>query len=222
MPARTEVIALPRNAKQLTAAIILSACTLPLPSALGEPARAPAAPAKAPERLLTFDTCTRVIEGDLIEGEKVGLIRLIGVIAPTKGEPGYQEAIDYTRKLAVGQQIKLEICPERPNDYRNRLRAVVYLPDNTNLNTKLLRAGMARVLEHAPCHVDVAAWRSYMTDAQEAQRGLWKPTAAPTAAVAPAKPKSSASAPAKPKSSTAAPAKQKSPTSARVRIRPKQ
>ncbi|HHX41049.1 MAG TPA: hypothetical protein GX715_13905 [Armatimonadetes bacterium] len=201
---------MPRNATHITVAIILCATTLLLPSNVGGAARALAAPAKAPERLLTFDTCTRVIEGDLIEGEKVGLIRLIGVIAPAKGEPGYQEAIDYTRKLAVGRQIKVEICPERPNDYRNRLRAVVYLPDSTNLNTKLLRAGMARVLKHAPCHVDVKAWRPYMTDAQEAKRGLWKPAAAPTAAVAPAKPKSATSAPAKPKNATGA----------RVRIRP--
>lgn len=127
------------------------------------------------DRLLTFDTCARVIEGDLIEGKKVGLIRLIGVMAPAKGEKGWHEAIDFTRKLAIGKQIKLDICPERPNDTQQRVRAVVYLPDGTNLNTKLLRAGWATVLDRKPCHIDANEWKSYEESAKEAKLGVWAP-----------------------------------------------
>ncbi|NLC56836.1 MAG: hypothetical protein GX774_08380 [Armatimonadetes bacterium] len=160
--------------RQIAAAAILSGALL-LPShAAAQSARKPAAaPAKSAGRLLTHDTCTRVLEGDLIEGAKVGRIRLIGVIAPAKGEPGWRQSLDYTRQLVQGKQIKVEICAERPNDYLDRVRAVVYLPDATNLNTKVLRAGMARILDHRPCHVDVRAWQSYEAEARKARRGLW-------------------------------------------------
>lgn len=152
----------------LAAGLTLSA--LPGATAAAEKKTAP-----PPQRLLTFDTCVNVIEGDLIEAKQVGLIRLIGVIAPTQGEPGYKEAIVATKRLAMGKQIKVEICPERPNDYRKRLRAVVYLPDGTNLNTKLLRQGVVKTLAHNPCHVDVSNWKSYQESARQAKLGLWAP-----------------------------------------------
>ncbi len=165
-----EVTRLPRTITRFFAASAL-ACGAIVPAAAA-PAAKPA-PAKTPDRLLTFDTCSRVLEGDLIEGKKVGLIRLIGVIAPAQGEAGWREATEFTRKLALGKQVKLEICPERPNDTQQRLRAIVYLPDGTNLNTKVLRGGWARVLEHRPCHVDVTAWNTYEKGARDAGLGLW-------------------------------------------------
>ncbi|MDH7571186.1 MAG: thermonuclease family protein [Armatimonadota bacterium] len=144
-----------------------------LASLFCRPSRILAAPAPPQKKLVTTDTCVRVVEGDLIEGKKVGLIRLIGVIAPAKEERGYQEAVDTTRRLALGKRITVEICPERPNDWQDRLRAVVYLPDGTNLNTKLLRLGTARLLERKPCHVDVTTWRAYEESARRGKLGLW-------------------------------------------------
>ncbi|HEX3000176.1 MAG TPA: thermonuclease family protein [Armatimonadota bacterium] len=168
---------------------------LSLIGALGAPI-SPIAAAPA-GRLTTYDTCVRVLEGDLIEGKTVGQIRLIGVIAPAQGEPGFQQAVAYTSKLALGKQIKLDICDKRPNDFRQRLRAVVYLPDGTNLNTKLLRAGYAKVLDHQPCHINATTWQIYEDGARSAKLGFWA-TAAQQMAGAALAPQSKAAAKAAP------------------------
>lgn len=163
-----------RRARHFTAVWVAMVWEATLGARFALPApKKPETPPKAPRQLVTFDQCLRVIEGDQIEGQTVGLIRLLGIIAPGPGEPGYQEAIDTTRRLVIGKSIKVEICPQRPNDYKDRLRAIVYLPDGTNLNTKLLRLGVARVLDHPPCHIDAKTWQVYEESARKAKRGIW-------------------------------------------------
>ncbi len=150
------------------------AAKLAAAKAATKPAAAKAkAPKKAPAHLLTEDVCVRVVEGDLIEGKKVGLVRLIGVMAPSVGEPGYQEALASTRKLAQGKAIKLDICRLRPNDTKDRLRAVVTLPGGAVLNTRLLYAGRVRFLDKKPCHANINAWKAYEDEAKAKHRGLW-------------------------------------------------
>jgi micrococcal nuclease len=41
--------------------------------------------------------CSYVVDGDTLDVDGVGRIRLVGVNAPEVGEPGYQEAKDYVK-----------------------------------------------------------------------------------------------------------------------------
>ena len=67
---------------------------------------------KIPPRSITnagvFGTITEVIDGDTIRHSAAGTIRLALVNSPERGEPGYQEAKDFTSAVCpVGQKAQV-------------------------------------------------------------------------------------------------------------------
>jgi len=120
--------------------------------------------------------CTSVLQPDLISVEGIGTVRLLGVHAPTVSDFGYEKALAATRKFVEGQNVRVEICPVRRLDEENHVRAVVYYTEGGNwfnLNTKLLRAGLASAQAEQQCHLHTAAWAGFVRDAEAKKRGIF-------------------------------------------------
>jgi len=99
---------------------------------------------------------TRVIDGDTIVLDSGDHVRLIGIDAPERGEPGSSEATEFVRSRIVGQTVWLE--PDGSNiDRHDRLRRYVWIVEPTDprdevqirehmLNYLLLSEGHAEVM----------------------------------------------------------------------------
>lgn len=93
----------------------------------------------------------RVIDGDTlvvsVDGEDV-VVRLVGVDAPEKGEPGSQRATEFVEDLVSGEWVSLSTDPKSgPRDrWGRRLAHVRREPDGLYLNLELVRSGLASVL----------------------------------------------------------------------------
>jgi len=89
--------------------------------------------------------CYHVVDGDTIDVEGVGRIRLVGVNTPERGEPGYTSATDFVKSMVEGKTVYLDIDDAKHYDKYGRTLAVVYI-DNKNLNQELLENGYAEVM----------------------------------------------------------------------------
>ncbi len=113
-----------------------------------------------PEQPLEYEAsglCYHVVDGDTIDVEGVGRIRLVGVNTPERGQPGYQEAKDFLEQMCLGKIVYLDIDDEKPRDKYGRILAVIYI-DSLNLNAELLRRGYAKILYIPPSEFDPYSW----------------------------------------------------------------
>jgi micrococcal nuclease len=153
------------------------------------PSAARAAPPTAPA--LPSDTGTdpsvpagasgvvvRVIDGDTIEVEGLGRVRLLGVDAPESVDPRREvqpfgrEAAAYTRERLLGRRVRLELEPLRRRDRYGRILAYVFLSDGTLFNQRLLADGYAHVYTGHP-YARMNAFLEAQREARRAGRGLW-------------------------------------------------
>ncbi|MGQ0534951.1 MAG: thermonuclease family protein [Methanobacteriota archaeon] len=90
---------------------------------------------------------TRVIDGDTLDVDLCGRVRLALVDAPERDEPGFVEARDFAASLCpVGGGATVDRDAGQPEDTTGtRLVAVVYC-GGRNLNADLLAAGYAVIL----------------------------------------------------------------------------
>ncbi len=125
---------------------------------------------------------TRVIDGDTIEVDPIGTVRLIGVDTPELGDAerapeGYaREAAAYTSRRLLGQTVRLEFDWQRRDGY-GRALAYVYLVDGTLFNAELVREGYAFALTRYPFR-HLEQFRRYEREARERGAGLWSEAAA--------------------------------------------
>lgn len=122
-----------------------------------------ASPACAEEPIeLLQGTVTWVHDGDTLEIDTLGKVRLIGIDTPerqastrdmflekqgiseTKQRKIYQEAKRFNIRLVKGQMVSLSL-DHPPRDRHGRLLAYVHLPDGRLLNRILLEQGLAVV-----------------------------------------------------------------------------
>ncbi|MBC7100031.1 MAG: thermonuclease family protein [Methanobacteriales archaeon] len=101
--------------------------------------------------------CYHVVDGDTIDVEGVGRIRLVGVNTPERGQPGYQEAKDFVEEMCLGKTVHLDIDDVKNRDKYGRILAVVYV-DGMNLNAELLRRGYAEIMYIPPSEFDPYTW----------------------------------------------------------------
>lgn len=101
--------------------------------------------------------CYHVVDGDTIDVEGVGRIRLVGVNTPERGEPGYQNATDYVKAMVLGKTVCLDIDDEKNYDKYGRILAVVYI-DGVNLNRELLKRGYAKIMYIPPSEFNPYSW----------------------------------------------------------------
>jgi len=98
-----------------------------------------------------------VVDGDTIEVSGLGTVRFVGINTPEKGQPGYQEALDFLSKICLGKVVLVDIDDRSPRDTYGRTLGVVYL-NGTNVNAELLRRGLAQVLYLPPSEFDPSSW----------------------------------------------------------------
>jgi len=88
---------------------------------------------------------TNVVDGDTLDLENFGRIRLSGINTPETGECYYQEAKDKLEELVLGKEVYLEKDKTDLDKYGRRLR-YVYLND-IMINKYLVENGFARVYD---------------------------------------------------------------------------
>ena len=103
--------------------------------------------------------CSYVVDGDTLDVDGVGRIRLVGVNAPEVGEPGYQEAKNFIKKMCLGKLVGLDIDDAKPYDKYGRVLAVVYV-GNMNINAQLLKRGYVEVMYIPPSEFNLYLWKT--------------------------------------------------------------
>ncbi len=114
---------------------------------------------------------TRVIDGDTVEMERLGKVRLIGVDAPEKKRCYDDAATRFTRDRLEGQVVQYEIGEEPKDRYD---RTLAYLSREGDMhNLALLSEGYAKVLTIPPNDKYEARFERAEREAKTADSGLW-------------------------------------------------
>jgi micrococcal nuclease len=138
----------------------------------------------------TFDGKTfmviHVVDGDTLDVEVPGehayvqRIRLWAVDTPETVKPdtpvGHYgpEASTFSKKQAMGKQVRLELEPgKRTRDKYDRLLAWIYLPDGTILNRQLIELGYGYADPRFPHH-RMSEMKKLQAQAMQEGRGLWR------------------------------------------------
>jgi len=116
---------------------------------------------------------TRITDGDGIECEGTGRVRLIGIDTPELDQDPYgrQAAAALASFVRVGSTVRLEQDVE-PRDRYGRLLAYVWV-DSTLVNWRMVREGWAVLLTYQP-NVQYVDWLiEAERKAREERRALW-------------------------------------------------
>ncbi len=101
--------------------------------------------------------CYHVVDGDTIDVEGVGRIRLVGINTPEINQPGYQESKEFVSSMCLGKNVGLDIDNEKHYDKYGRVLAVVYV-GKVNLNQDLLKKGYAEIMYLPPSEFNPYLW----------------------------------------------------------------
>ena len=114
---------------------------------------------------------THVTDGNRLtfqhDGEPEAL-ELFGVDCPELEQPFGKEAKEATERLALDKSVAVKAWGKNP--YTGRMIGVVILPDGTNLNHELVKAGLAWWDRDYPKEEELAELEA---QARAAKRGLW-------------------------------------------------
>ncbi|MBC7349236.1 MAG: thermonuclease family protein [Candidatus Aminicenantes bacterium] len=120
----------------------------------------------------------RVIDGDNLEVEGVGEVRLIGVDSPELYHPlkpvqyYAREASEFVRKLLEQSRVRLEFDQEKYDKY-GRTLAYVYLEDGRSLNEEIIKNGYGFALLRFPFK-HLVRYKQLEARAREEGLGLWR------------------------------------------------
>ncbi len=121
----------------------------------------------------------RVVDGDTLEIEGLGQVRLAGVDTPEKSHPTKpvqflsEEATQFVKELAPqGTAIKIEAASDELRDIFGRLILVLYLPDGRMLNAEVVKAGYGIAFTRYPFKYETE-FVGYMDEAIAQRKGLW-------------------------------------------------
>lgn len=116
-------------------------------------------------------TVVRVIDGDTFEIENGQKVRLIGINAPEKNRPYFEEAKQKLTDLVLGREVVLKKDISETDKY-NRLLRYVYLNDSF-INLELVRQGFAVADPFPPDIKFESLFRNAAEEARNNHRGLW-------------------------------------------------
>lgn len=166
---------MPRTSIIALALLVLSsavACGQADPGAVLDPTAFPGGPTE-PVREAAPCEVTRIVDGDTIQCEPVGRIRLIGMDTPERGQrpfgPLATQALEGL--IPVGSAVRIEGDVE-PTDRYGRVLGYVWT-DGRLVNWLMVRAGYAVVLTYPPNVQYVDRLRNAQTEAREEGQGLW-------------------------------------------------
>lgn len=106
--------------------------------------------------------CTYVVDGDTIDVDGIGRIRLVGVNTPERGANGYITSKRFVQKLCLNKEISLDIDDSKGTDRYGRSLAVIIV-DGKNLNEVLLKEGLAEVMYIPPSEFYPYDWGNSST-----------------------------------------------------------
>ena len=114
---------------------------------------------------------TRVIDGDTVEMERLGPVRLIGVDAPERERCYETTATRFTRDRLEGQVVRYELGVERKDRHG---RTLAYLTRGAEMhNRALLSEGYGKVLTIPPNDKYKSSFEKAEREAKHKASGLW-------------------------------------------------
>ena len=130
----------------------------------------------------------KVVDGDTVVLSDGRTLRYIGIDTPERGQPFYEVAKNFNRKLVLGRVVELEFDIERYDRYGRSL-AYVFVKDAKGkrifVNAELIRNGFAKVYTKPPNVRYADLFVRLQKEAREKRRGLWsvyKPSRSPVIA----------------------------------------
>lgn len=114
---------------------------------------------------------TRVVDGDTVEIEGVGRVRLIGVDTPERGEECFDEATPYLRGRVGGQTVRYRHQSEREDRYDRQLLDLFRGGELVNLD--IAQAGWGEELTIQPNDRYATRIAAAEQDARAVPRGRW-------------------------------------------------
>ena len=125
-----------------------------------------------PALLFLLLSLTRVADGDTVTIGKGQRVRLYGIDAPERDQPGGAEATAALRELLARQIDSMEILDQ---DRYGRWVAVIHTKDGTNVNLEMIRAGQAWFYAHHCTKQPVCSdFQAAEAEARAENRGLWQ------------------------------------------------
>ncbi len=124
-----------------------------------------------------FFDVERVIDGDTLKLEKIGVVRLIGVDTPETVHPNKpveyfgKEASKFLKDLLTGKKVRIEYDQSKKDHY-NRTLGYIYLEDGTFVNETIIEKGFGHAYTSFPFKY-MERYRALEKDARENNRGLW-------------------------------------------------
>lgn len=121
-----------------------------------------------------------VVDGDTIDVElkgRVYRVRYIGIDAPERGEPLYEEATQANADLVAGRSVRLE-ADVREEDRFGRLLRYVHVGE-IMVNEELVRRGFATAIMVPPDVAHAEEFSSLEEMARDAGFGIWRGEASP-------------------------------------------
>ena len=115
----------------------------------------------------------RVIDGDTVVLANGDRVRYIGMDTPERGEPFFDEATEYNRRLVEGRRVQL-VEDESETDRFGRLLRYVFAGDIL-VNAELVREGLAEAKRYKPDVKFADCFDALMQEARDAKRGMWEP-----------------------------------------------
>ncbi|MEZ8219227.1 micrococcal nuclease [Candidatus Fervidibacteria bacterium JGI MDM2 SSWTFF-3-K9] len=118
----------------------------------------------------------KVVDGDTVVLSDGRTLRYIGVDAPERGQPFYEAAKNFNRRLVQGRVVELEFDIERYDRY-GRLLAYVFIRDAKGkrifVNAELVSNGFAKVYTKPPNVRYADLLFRLQEEAREKRKGLW-------------------------------------------------
>ena len=127
----------------------------------------------------TYYEVERVIDGDTLDIDVIGKVRLIGIDTPEtvdKRKPVQyfgKEASQFLTRLVQHEKVRLEFEQNKTDKYKRTL-AYVYMADGTFVNAEIIKQGYGFAYTKFPFKY-LEQFRSYEKEAREDKRGLWAP-----------------------------------------------
>ncbi|MES2768652.1 MAG: thermonuclease family protein [Bdellovibrionota bacterium] len=127
----------------------------------------------------TYYEVERVVDGDTIEVETIGKVRLIGLDTPETVDPRKpveyfgKEASQFLTRLVLHEKVRLEYDQTKTDKYKRTL-AYVYMADGTFVNAEIIKQGYGFAYTKFPFKY-LEQFRAYEKEAREDKRGLWAP-----------------------------------------------
>lgn len=115
---------------------------------------------------------SEVIDGDTVKLQNGETVRLLGINAPEKGQPYYEESTNRLKQLIEGKEVILEKDVNDKDQY-GRLLRYIFL-NGENINVKLVREGLATVYIIPPNTKYEAELKEAENEAKNSKINIWR------------------------------------------------